>query len=191
MIENDNKFMTVTYHLYAEVNGENELLESTPENDPFQFVTGMGITLPLFEESLKDLPTGASFDFVIPKDDAYGDFVEEHVVPLDKKIFEQNGKIDEQLIYEGAIVPLVNEDGNRFNGRILEIGEKEVTVDLNHPYAGLDLNFKGTVVESRLATNEEMERMAKFLSGEGCGGCGGGDCGGCSGGDCGSGCGGC
>jgi FKBP-type peptidyl-prolyl cis-trans isomerase SlyD len=191
MIENDNKFMTVTYHLYAEVNGENELLESTPENDPFQFVTGMGITLPLFEESLKDLPTGASFDFVIPKDDAYGDFVEEHVVPLDKKIFEQNGKIDEQLIYEGAIVPLVNEDGNRFNGRITAIDDKKVTVDLNHPYAGLDLHFVGKVVESRLATEDEMKQIAKMLSGEGCGGCSGcsdgsgcGD-GGCSDGGCG------
>ena len=187
----DNKYISVNYQLYADADGEKQMIEETPEGQPFWFITGMGITLPEFEKALFDLNKGDTFDFVISKDDAYGDYEDDRVVDLEKSIFMPDGKLDTKVVYEGAIIPLMNEDGNRFNGRILEIGEKEVTVDLNHPYAGLDLNFKGTVVESRLATNEEMERMAKFLSGEGCGGCGGGVCGGCSGGDCGSGCGGC
>ena len=53
----------------------------------------------------------------------------------------------------------------------------KVTVDLNHPYAGLDLNFKGEILENRPATAKEMEQLARMLSGEGCGGCGGGDSG--------------
>ena len=74
---------------------------------------------------------------------------------------------------------------------VSEIGDKKVTVDLNHPYAGLDLHFTGKVLENRPATAKEIEQMAKFLSGEGCGGCSGGSCGdGCGG--CGEGgCGGC
>jgi hypothetical protein len=43
--------------------------------------------------------------------------------------------------------------------------------------------FEGEVVESRTATNEEIQEMVKMMSGEGCG-CGCGDCGG----GCGDGC---
>ena len=46
-----------------------------------------------------------------------------------------------------------------------------------------DLTFEGEVVESRTATNEEIQEMVKMMSGEGCG-CGCGDCGG----GCGDGC---
>ncbi len=188
----DNKYITVAYQLYADIDGESQKIEETPEGQPFWFISGMGMTLPMFEDALKDLKTGDTFDFTIPKDDAYGDYDEEHVVDLDKSIFMPDGKLDRKVIFEGAIIPLMNADGNRFNGRILEIGEKQVKVDLNHTYAGLDLHFKGTVEGSRPATAKEMERMAKFLSGEGCGGCGGG-CGdgGCGENGCGDGCGGC
>ena len=191
-MESKNNYIVVAYKLYADVDGEHQLIEETPEKEPFWFISGMGMTLPQFDDQLGELPTGADFDFVIAKDDAYGDYEEERVVELDKGIFMPEGKLDEKVVYVGAFIPLMNADGNRFNGRVLEIGEKTVTVDLNHPYAGLDLHFKGTVLESRPATVKEMERMAKFLSGEGCGGCGGGcgdgDCGGC--GD-NNGCGGC
>lgn len=183
----NNKYIKVAYQLYADFDGESQMIEETPNGQPFWFISGMGLTLPLFEENLRDLNTGDTFDFTIPKDDAYGDYDEEHVVDLNKDIFMPDGKLDEKVIFEGAIIPLINEDGNRFNGRILEIGDKQVKVDLNHPYSGLDLHFKGTVEESRPATAKEMERMAKMLSGEGCGGCGGG----CDDNSCGDGCGSC
>ena len=189
MDNNINKCIALTYSLYANVEGENELLEVASEKEPFRFVSDMGFALPLFEEAVANLAQGEEFDFVIPKDDAYGDYVEERIVELDKNIFMRDGKLDEKVIHVDAIIPLVNEDGNRFNGRILEIGDKEVSVDLNHPYAGLDLHFVGKILENRDATPQEMEQIMKMMSGEGCGGCGGGDCGGCGGGDCG-GCGG-
>ncbi len=185
MDNKNNKCISLTYSLYANVDGENELLEVASEKEPFRFVSGMGFALPLFEESVSHLAQGEEFDFVIGKDDAYGDYVDERVVDLEKGIFMRDGKLDEKVIHVDAIIPLVNEDGNRFNGRILEIGKESVKVDLNHPYAGLDLHFVGKILESRDATPQEMEQIMKMMSGEGCGGCGGGDCGGCGG------CGGC
>jgi FKBP-type peptidyl-prolyl cis-trans isomerase SlyD len=86
------------------------------------------------------------------------------------------------------------EDGNRFNATIIEIKDKSVTIDLNHPRAGMDLHFVGEVVENRLATNEEVAELLNAMSGcgGGCsGGCSGGCGGGCSDGGCGGGCGGC
>ena len=159
----NNNYIVLSYSLFAEVDGERMMLEQTEEGRPFWFISGMEMTLPKFEEALVQLSRGETFDFVIAKDDAYGDYDEEHIVDLDKKIFMPNGKFDDKLIYVDAIIPLMNADGNRFNARVLE---------------------------NRPATAKEMEQMARMLSGEGCGGCGGGDCGDCGGGDCGD-CGGC
>lgn len=177
----NNNYIVLSYSLFAEVDGERMMLEQTEEGRPFWFISGMEMTLPKFEEALVQLNRGETFDFVIAKDDAYGEYDEERIVDLDKKIFMPNGKFDDKLIYVDAIIPLMNADGNRFNARVLEITADKVTVDLNHPYAGLDLNFKGEVLENRPATAKEMEQMARMLSGEGCGGCGGGDCGDCGG----------
>lgn len=179
MEQQDNKYIAVAYQLYADIDGNRELIEETAEGQPFMFISGMGITLPTFEDNLATLDKDAEFDFIIPQAEAYGEYVDERVVDLDKSIFMPDGKLDTKVIYVDATIPLVNEDGNRFMGRILEIGDSKVKVDLNHPLAGLDLHFVGRVVESRPARQDEIERMVKMMSGEGCGGCGGGDCGDC------------
>ena len=102
-----------------------------------------------------------------------------------------DGKLDEEHIFVDAIIPLQNENGQRFLGKVLEVGDSKVKVDLNHPLAGKDLHFIGSIVESREATNEEIQNMINHMNG-GCGGnCGdcGGGCGGHDGGcDCDGGC---
>jgi FKBP-type peptidyl-prolyl cis-trans isomerase SlyD len=49
---------------------------------------------------------------------------------------------------------------NTQNGQVVtitEIGEEEVTVDGNHPLAGVPLNFEVEVVGIREATKEELD----------------------------------
>ncbi len=181
-----NKYITVAYELYVMEDGEKNLVEKATAEHPFQFISGMGTTLDAFEMQLKDLNKGDKFEFTIPVNEAYGEFNEEYVLDLPKNIFEINGKFDSDRIFEGNVVPLMNADGNRMNGTVVEVKEDIVVMDLNHPLAGKDLTFVGEVTESRPATNEEIQSMLNMISGEGCG-CGncGGDCGGdCDGGDC-------
>lgn len=203
MAENtSNRYITVAYELYTTMGGERELMEKASEQHPFQFISGMGLTLDDFEAQMLALQAGEQFDFTLTPEQAYGQYVDEAVQTLPRSVFEINGKLDTQHVYEGAVVPLVNAEGERFHGTISQITDESVTVDLNHPLAGKSLNFVGHIIESREATTAEMEQMIKMLSGEGCGGCGGcgGGChdGGCGGdcnseGDCqcGGGCGGC
>ena len=97
-----------------------------------------------------------------------GDYELEHVLDLDKSIFCINGHFDHDNIFKDAIVPLQNEDGNRFYGKVLEVGDDKVKIDLNHPLAGKTLNFKGHIVEAREASNEEIQGLINRMSGEGC-----------------------
>ncbi len=188
-----NKYITLAYKLYATMHdGKRELIEEATEAHPFQFISGMGLTLDAFEAQILPLAKGDTYDFTLSVDEAYGPYVEQGVQVVPRSMFEIDGKLNEKYIFEGAVVPLMNSEGERFNGTITQIGDAQITVDLNHPLAGKPLNFVGSVVEHRDATNKEMEDMAKMLSGEGgCGGCGGhcgdGECGGC-GGDCGGNC---
>ena len=176
-----NKYIAVAYKLYTVDNGESELVEEATDKEPFQFISGYGITLDAFEKEIAGLENGAEFDFTLQKDEAYGDYEQEHVLDLDKEIFCINGHFDRERIYKDAIVPLQNEDGNRFLGKVVSVGNDKVRIDLNHPLAGKTLNFKGHVVESREATNEEIQGLINRMSGEGC--CCGGhhDDGGCCG----------
>ncbi len=188
----ENKYITAAYELYTDnEKGIHELMETATAEHPFQFISGMGMALDAFEEKLAALSMGDEFDFTLSVDEAYGPYMDEHVLDLDKEIFTIDGRFDDSRIYPGAVVPLVNSDGIRFHGLVVKVTAEKVTVDLNHQLAGHELHFKGRVITSRPATNAEIEEVAKMMSGEGgCGGCGG-DCGGNCGEGCEGGCGGC
>ena len=175
-----NKYITVAYKLYVTNEGKTELVEEAPKAHPYQFISGMGISLDAFEAQVQDLNPGDTFEFTIPCDQAYGPYEQERVVKLDKQVFYRDGKFQSEYIYPGAYNPLVNEDGNHIQGLVVEIKETEVIIDLNDRLAGKDLTFIGEVVESRPATNDEIKGMINMLTSGGCG-CGcdscGGDCG--------------
>lgn len=189
MVIEDRKFVAVSYDLYVEgEDGKPELWESAPAAATLKFTCGLGMMLEKFEDNLRGLKLGDSFDFTIPCAEAYGDYVEALVLDLDREIFMTDGEFDHEHVQEGKIVEMINADGQRVNGIVLEIGKSKVKVDFNHPLAGENLNFKGKVLELRDATEEEI---AVVLHPHRCGG-GCGSCGGCGGGSCGEGdCGGC
>ena len=181
----ENKYITLAYKLYSIENGEKEFTEEAPAEHPFQFISGLGLTLEAFESQVKDLKKGDKFDFTIKAEEAYGEYDEEHVIDLPKNIFGIEGKFDSERVVEGAVIPLMTSEGQRINGSVVEVKDDVVVMDMNHPLAGCDLNFVGEVTENRPATNDELAEMARMMSG---GGCGGGCNGGCDCGDCGDGC---
>ena len=181
-----NKSVSAEYELYVdgEVEGELELMEKATEQQPLNFVYGVGMMLPKFEENLFGMQVGDKFDFVINCEEAYGEYDDDSVLDLERSIFEIDGKLDEEMIFEGNVVPLMDSEGNRVNAQIVSVSDSHVKVDLNHPLAGENLHFKGSVLEVREATEKEL---AALMGGGGCGsGCGCGD-GGCESGSCGCG----
>jgi len=168
MEQNKNKYVEVAYKLYVVDDDGKDLVEEATADRPFSFITGFGIALDEFEKTVERLEKGATFDLMLTPAQAYGNYSEERVLHLDREIFTINGHFDHENIYKDALVPLQNEEGKRFMGRVVEVENDSVVMDLNHPLAGMVLNFKGSIVENREATNEEIEGVVNRLSGEGC-----------------------
>ncbi len=149
----DNKHVvSVTYDLYVTENTEKKHVESATAETPLVFLYGVGMMLPKFEEHLKDLAVGDTYGFSLTAADGYGEYDEKAVAPLPKDMF------GEQPLPEiGAVLPLQDNNGGQFQGRVVSITEDAVLVDLNHPMAGHELHFNGTIQDVRPATEEELE----------------------------------
>lgn len=192
----DNKFVATSYELFVdgENDGELELMERATSEQPMKFIFGVGMMLKKFEDNLFGLEEGQNYEFSIPVEEAYGEYLDENVLDLDRSIFEIDGKLDEKIIFAGNVVPLMDSEGNRLNAQVVEVTGSHVKVDLNHPLAGENLHFKGSILEVRKSSEKELVELLGGGGGCGCGsgGCGSDDCG-CESdekeGGCGSGCG--
>lgn len=176
-----HKYITVSYRLYTIDDDRKTLVEEINDAQAIRFMSGFGTMLPDFEKETEQLETGEEFNFMLTPDKAYGEYDMTHVIDVDKGIFTINNHFDHEHIYKGAVIRLQNEDGNYFMGKVMEIGEEKVKIDLNHPLAGKVLNFQGKVIESRTATDEEVKDFINRMNSHECG-CGCGDCGGGCGG---------
>jgi len=175
--------VTLTYDLRVE-DEKGEVVEQATTEQPLEFLYGAGAMLPKFESHLSGLKEGQPFTIKLAKEDAYGDVNNEAIVELPKHVFLVDGKFDDELIKIGNMVPMMSSNGQRLNGLVLEVNDEIIKMDFNHPLAGEDLFFAGTVLGVRQASDEEVSQI---LSGGGGCGCGsGGGCGtsGCDDGSC-------
>lgn len=165
---------------------ELEDIEETKPEKPFQFIFGVGQLLPAFEQQIEGMEAGGKFDFTLSPADAYGEYEDEKVIPLPKKMFcDKDGKFLSQFVMEGGEVPLQNQNGDIIQATVQKITADEVICDVNHPLAGMNLHFVGEIVEVREATEEDKKAYMRQMTGQvecGCGGSCGGNCGGCNGG---------
>ncbi len=162
----NNAFVNAEYELFVDgENGEPELMERATAEQPLNFIFGIGMMLPVFEQNLNGLEAGESFDFTIANEEAYGPYDDEAVIELERSVFEIDGKLDEEMVFEGNVVPLMDSEGHRLQAQVVTVTDTHVTVDLNHPLAGENLHFKGKVLEVREPTEEEL----KAVLGGGCG----------------------
>lgn len=143
--------VSLTYDLYVDQDGSEVLQESATEEQPLTFLYGAGQMLPKFEENLSELSSGDAYDFSLSAEDAYGEYDEEAVANLPLEMFKESGTPE-----IGDIIPLQDNNGNRFQGMVASVAEDSVIVDLNHPMAGQALHFKGSILNVRPATPEEL-----------------------------------
>ncbi|EKS0912155.1 TPA: peptidylprolyl isomerase [Campylobacter jejuni] len=169
----------------------NEVLESNLYSQPISFILGKGQILESLEEEVMKLDCPSNADVVIKKEKGLGEYDENAVQTLPKEQFAGiDLKVGMELFGEG-------ENGETVRVTVKEIGENDVTIDYNHPYAGRDLLFSLNIVDARAASEDEI--LTGIIAGSyscGCGsghghdhhhghGHGHGGCGCCGGGGCG------
>ena len=147
-----NKVVLVTYDLTV----DGQLVDSANEEQPLDYIQGMHMLIPKFEEALEGLEEGALFAFTIQPEDGYGPYDEKRRFDLPKTAFTIKGELREDLMQVGRILPMVGADGSIVNATVVEVKENGVTMDFNHPMAGKVLNFSGKVISVRDATEKEL-----------------------------------
>jgi len=123
-------------------------------NDPISYVHGGydGI-FPTVEEALHGKNIGDKVSVKMEPDDAFGEYEHDLVRVESRDLFPKDIEVGMQL--EGGAEDDDDEDYMLYT--IVEITDKEVTVDGNHPLAGKTLNFNATVTGVRSATKEELD----------------------------------
>ena len=152
----DKKVVSMSYTL-REGSEKGEVIQEVTQDRPFVYLFGQGGLLPAFKQHLEGLKEGDEFSFVLPNEEAYGSPSEDNIIELEKKLFEVDGKVDDENLKVGQVVPMEDENGYPFTGIIMEVKDDSVRMDFNHPLAGLDLYFKGKILGIREPTEEELE----------------------------------
>ena len=150
-----NKVISVEYTLYKDT-AEGELLESTKGREPLTFLSGVGQMIPEFEENVANLAIGDAFSFGIKAANAYGERTEEAIIELSKEIFSQEGQLAPDIVV-GNLLQLQDQNGYVHPAKVMVINAETITMDMNHPLAGQDLHFTGSVVSIRPATADELD----------------------------------
>ncbi len=157
----DNKtVVSVTYSLSVknENHPQEKQFEKAPKENPFVFIYGSGSLLPDFEKNLKGKRVGDPFDFQISAEKGYGIFNENYLINIPTDSFKQpDGSINLNELKIGNTLPMTDNQGNRLQGKIVEITATHVKMDFNHELAGMDLHFVGEVVNVRSASAEELD----------------------------------
>ena len=127
----------VTVHFVGKLDNGTEFDNSYAKNTPFTFTVGNGQVIQGFEDAVLNREIEEKFSVKISKEQAYGEYSEDHIHEIPKE--QANIPEDTPL---GSHIEGTAPDGNKFICRLKDVNDDVVTLDLNHPLAGENLNFE-------------------------------------------------
>ncbi len=119
-----------------------EILETTENDEPLEFIYGVGEIIPGLERELEGMNPGEEKHIVVPPEEAYGPRNPNAVITVPREEFPVEGELEEGMIFR-----LRREDGMVMSVTIAGVSENDVTLDLNHPLAGKTLHFDVKIEE--------------------------------------------
>lgn len=146
MAISENSVVTLDFSVS---NANGELLDSTEDKQPLEYLHGTGYLVAGLEAELDNKVVGEDFDITLAPEQAYGERDEALVQSVPGELF------DGMEVSEGDTFVAETDEGHR-PVTIVEVAEEYVKVDGNHPLAGMTLTFKGVVRAIRPATEEEI-----------------------------------
>lgn len=142
-----NSVVAIDYLLTDDSGNE---LDSSQGTGPLSYLHGTGSIIPGLEQELEGKEVGDQFEVTLAAQDAYGERNEELQKNVPVAEFQHIPKLDlgMQLQVQSEAGPMVV--------TVAKITDEFVTLDANHPLAGMVLTFDVTVREIRAATEDEL-----------------------------------
>lgn len=110
--------------------------DTSDGREPLQFVIGSGSLIPAFEQAVVGMLPGDSKSVHIPAAEAYGPYMEDLVLEVDKNQIPSHIAPE-----EGMQLQITQDDGSSTIVKVVRLTTEKVFLDANHPLAGQDLTF--------------------------------------------------
>ncbi len=143
------KHKVVSIH-YTLRDNQGAILDSSTGKDPLHYIQGIGNLIPGMEEGLEGKQKGDKLDIIVSPEKGYGERSEQLIQKVPRSAF------GDQEVRPGMQFQAQSSQGTQIV-TVTEVGLENVTVDGNHPLAGVELNFSVEVMEVRNATADELE----------------------------------
>lgn len=145
----DDLVVSINYTL---TNDKKEVLDSTEESGPMDYLHGAENIIQGLEDGLEGKAVGDKLTVRVDPEDGYGEVFTELMQVVNIAAFEGVESVDVGMQFESE-----GDDGELEIVTVKSIEGDEVTIDANHPLAGVTLNFDVEIVGVREATKEEIE----------------------------------
>ncbi len=136
---------------YTLTDGQGKVIDTSEGQEPLAYLHGAGNIIPGLEKALLGKAVGDKFTVSIPAAEAYGVRDDSMVQQLPSNMFSGIDNIEVGMEFHAEtehglqVVTVTNVEGDN------------VTIDGNHPLAGVDLTFDVEVADIRAASAEELE----------------------------------
>ena len=143
--------LAVSMH-YTLTDDDGNTLDSSEGSDPLTYLHGANNIIPGLEKELVGKVVGDKLQVKVSAADGYGEINDELIQSVDKGLFQGVETIEPGMIFQA-------QDPNGMMQRILvkAVEGDQITVDANHPLAGMPLTFDVEIVTVREASEEEIE----------------------------------
>jgi len=143
----DNVAVTIEYTLRDD---DGNVLDSSRGRAPMVYLHGHGNLIPGLERELAGQAAGAQLTVSIEPADAYGEHDPDKVQQVPRAAFAGIDTIETGMQFQA------DGPGGRTVVTVSAIEDDTVTVDANHPLAGMTLHFEVAIEALRAATAEEI-----------------------------------
>ena len=136
---------------YTLTNPAGEVIDSSQGKAPLAYLHGHGNIIPGLEKQLEGKVVGDKLKAEVPAAEGYGEHNPQRVISATRSQFPEEADLTVGMQFQAQ-----TQDGPII-AKITGIEGDTITVDTNHPLAGVDLTFAVEIMEIREATDEEID----------------------------------
>ena len=155
----NQKVITIDYVL----KDDQGVLIDESQDGSFCYLHGASNIIPGMENALTGKAQGDELQLVIQPADAYGEYNADMTQVVDRSMFDTSDKIEAGMQFQAQ-----DQEGHIMMITISKVDGDQITIDGNHPLAGVTLHYDIKVIDIRDATEEELSHGHVHQHGSSC-----------------------